>query len=459
MWKMNKQDLNFWDAWYESHKAQIEADFFTFLSFPTISTDPNYRPALLKAASWLQSYLQKIGMDVEIWQTEGHPVIYATSLKAGKDAPTVLFYHHYDVQPVDPLDKWRSDPFKPTKVGNEVYARGASDNKGQCFYSITALKAFLEQEQAPKVNIKLFIEGEEECGSVGSTEILKKKRKELAADYLFVVDGGISAPAQPSITLGLRGIITLEVILRNSRIDLHSGIHGGIVLNPNRALVQLLAKLWDDEGKIAIDGFYDNISVPTKEELKEIDQSVNEDVLKTNFGIQAFQGEGGFSLWASNAIRPTLEINGLSGGYSGEGFKTVIPSVAKAKISCRIVPDQTPEEVLEQIATFLKKNVPKGLSIEVKKDHGGKPVRTSPHTKAAKMAALAYEEVFGKKCQMAFCGASVPIVADLTEASKSESVVIGVGLSEDDIHAPNEHFGMDRFKQGFLVMCCILRRI
>lgn len=442
--------------WYDKHAKEIQTDFFTYLRFQSISTDPQYKNEVRKTAEWLQTYLTKIGLKTELWETIKHPVVYASHLQAGKDRPTVLLYSHYDVQPVDPLDKWKSPPFEPVIRDGEVYARGAADDKGQGFYSIMAIKAFLELAKKSNVNIKLFIEGEEECGSVGSTDILAKKKEALKADHLLIVDIGIPEKGVPAITLGLRGIAAFEVTCKNSNIDLHSGVHGGMVLNPNRALIQLLAKLWDENGKVTIPGFYDAVKVPSQEELALFDKNVDEEMLKKTFGIRSFQREGKYSLWESNTIRPVLEINGIGGGYTGVGFKTVIPSQAKAKISCRLTPDQDPEEIGRCIEAFLKQNVAKGIDLRFEWEHGGKPVRSSPNTPIAKIAAKAYEEVFGKTCKMLLCGATVPIVADLAAASGADTALIGVGLSTDDIHAPNEHFGMDRFEQGFLTIGRIL---
>lgn len=440
-------------AWYEKHAKEIQHDYFTFLKFPSISTDPNFKKHIDETANWVEAYLKKIGFKTQLWETSGHPVVFAEH-HVDDSRPTVLIYHHYDVQPVDPIDKWKTPPFEPTIRDGQVYARGASDNKGQCFYTMTALKALFELCKKVNVNIKLFIEGEEECGSGGAGEVLKSKRKELKTDYLLIVDAGIPAANTPAITIGLRGIVALEVTCKNSSIDLHSGMHGGVVLNPNRALIQMLARLWDKDGKIAIPGFYDTV-----EEFGKQQGDVDRAYLQKQFGIKAFQGEGSYTLLESNTIRPTLEINGISGGYTGEGFKTVIPSMSRAKISCRLVPRQDPQKIAALVADFLKKIAPAGLEIDVEWDHGGKAVRTSPDTKIAQVCCEAFSEVFGKPCAKILCGASIPLVAELTEACGGEVAMIGVSLDSDDIHAPNEHFGLDQFRQGFLTMARILGRL
>jgi acetylornithine deacetylase/succinyl-diaminopimelate desuccinylase-like protein len=441
-------------AWYEKHAKEIQQDYFTFLKFPSISTDPNFKKHIQETAHWVEAYLKKIGFKTQVWETIGHPVVFATHL-VDDSRPTVLIYHHYDVQPVDPIDKWKTPPFEPTIRDGQVYARGASDNKGQCFYTMTALKALFELCKKVNVNIKLFIEGEEESSSKGAMEVLKTKRDLLKADYVLVVDAGLPAPNTPAITMGLRGIVAMEATCKNSSIDLHSGLHGGIVLNPNRALIQMLAQLWDKNGKVTVPGFYDSVEDNRSQDTEDVDRAY----LQKQFGIKAFQGEGGYTLLESNTIRPTLEINGISGGYTGEGFKTVIPSMARAKISCRLVPHQDPERIAEQISSYLKKIAPAGLEIEVKWDHGGKAVRTSSDTKIAHICCEAFSEVFGKPCREILCGASIPLVVELGEACGGEVAVMGVALDSDDIHAPNEHFGLDQFRQGFLTMASILGRL
>jgi acetylornithine deacetylase/succinyl-diaminopimelate desuccinylase-like protein len=373
--------------------------------------------------------------------------------------PTVLIYHHYDVQPTDPIEKWKSPPFEPEIRDENVYARGASDNKGQCFYTLTALEAVLDLCKEIKLNIKVFVEGEEECGSSGALQMAQEKAELLKADYLLIVDGGLPSEGVPAITIGLRGALHFEVRCRNSNIDLHSGLHGGIALNPNRALIQLLAQCWDDSGKVAVPGFYEDVVVPSKEELKEIDQTLDLERLKKQFGMKAFQGEGNFSLWESNTIRPTLEINGIAGGYAGAGFKTVIPSEAIAKVSCRLVPNQEPSKIASAFVQFLKSQAPEGIELEITHDQGGVPVRTSAHTKLAQICSDAYSEVFEKPCKKILCGASIPLVPDLAKVAGGEVAVIGVGLDTDDIHAPNEHFGLDRLEIGFLTMGVILGKL
>jgi acetylornithine deacetylase/succinyl-diaminopimelate desuccinylase-like protein len=403
----------------------------------------------------MAEYLRKSGLTTELWETPVHPVIFAHHGQAS-NRPTVLFYYHYDVQPVDPLELWTTPPFEPTVRDGNVYARGASDDKGQGFYTAAALRAFLHRCPNPPFNIKVFVEGEEECGSAGPLAILKDKQKELKADYLFVVDGGLPAPGIPAISLGLRGLVALEVVCRNSSTDLHSGIHGGMALNPNRILIQLLSLLWDAEGRVAVPGFYNDVDLPSKAELEQFFKPDKEKDLREKFGLKVLKGEPGFSLWESNTIRPTLEINGIGGGYTGPGFKTVIPAVARAKISCRLVPRQEPQNIAQKIIAFLKHHAPPGADLEITTDHGGRPIREKTLSRAAQIASAAYEEVFGRPCEKMLGSASIPLIPDLTAASGAEMTIIGVGLATDNIHAPNEKFGLDRLEQGFLLISTIL---
>ncbi len=448
-----------WKKWFKDHYDETLKDFFTFLSFPSISTDPNHEQDSRRAATWLCDYMNKFGLETSLWETPGLPVVFGKHLKAGKDRPTLLIYHHYDVQPVDPLDLWKSDPFKPVVKENKVYARGAADNKGQCFYSLTAIKAFFQLAKEINFNLKVFIEGEEESGGRGTAAILQKKEAELKADYLLVVDFDIPNINTPGITVGMRGLVGLNIECSNSSIDLHSGVHGGIALNPNRALASLIAGMWDKKGKVAIPHFYDDVRSLSKADLARVDMSFDLDQYKKNFGANAFCAEEGFSLKESNSIRPTLEINGMWGGYTGAGFKTVIPAKAHAKISCRLVPDQDPEKIAQAIDAYLQQNAPKGIEIKAQVHHGAPAYRSDFDSSIVKVASLAYEEIFGKPCEYLLCGATVPIVVDLARVCKSQVAMIGVGLPDDDIHAPNEHFGLDRFELGFLTIGRILQGI
>lgn len=438
--------------WFSKNREAILRDFFQFLTFKSISADPAYKPEVLKCANWLGDYLKKIGMQVELWQTSGMPVLFAEYKSADKNAPTLLIYHHYDVQPADPLELWKSDPFSPVVRDGVVYARGAQDNKGQCFYCVTALKALFELTKQVPLNIKLFIEGEEESGSHGTEEAIEKKRERLKADYLLVVDSTLAAAGVPGLTMGVRGIMTMEFLCKNASTDLHSGTFGGIAYNPNRALAQAIAALWDKNGRVKIPHFYDDVAKLDEDQRKLLDLEFDPEWTRSQFGIQALAPEPGFSPKESSWIRPTVEINGMCGGYIGEGFKTVLPAQASAKISCRLVPNQDPEKIYKLLVDYLCAQFPAGFELKATYGHGAPAFRGNFHSPIAKTAAMSYEEVMKKPCRYMLSGGSIPIVAKLAEACGGEATLMGFGLDEDNIHAPNEHFGLDRFEMGYLTM-------
>lgn len=441
--------------YYTKHKQQALQDYFKFLSFESVSTDPKYKSQVLACADWLADYLKQIGFDIELWPTSGHPVIFGSNLKAGPDKPTLLIYNHYDVQPVDPLNEWTTPPFQPAIRDGEVYARGAEDNKGQCFYVTQALKALMERYKTLPINIKLCIEGEEECGSTGLSGILKdkKRQEQLKADYLAIVDMGLQNSQTPALTLGVRGLITMEVRVQGSKGDLHSGSHGGIVYNPLHALVEMLSKLRDDQGKVTVPGFYDDVKPLDAVHRSKISLTFDPQKYEEMFGAKPLGGEKEFTPLDRAWNRPTLEINGISGGYGGAGFKTVIPAKALAKISCRLVPNQDPQKIGKLVADYLKQLAPKGVAVEVEVYPGrGKAIRANPSSAVVTAFAKAYEELFQKPCEYIFEGGSIPVVTELAEASQSEVLLLGFGLPDDQIHAPNEHFGVDRLEKGFYVM-------
>ncbi len=463
---MHSPNKNFSDevkqlkALYAQYKEQGLKDYFRFLEFKSISSEQAYKDEVIACSKWLIAYLKEIGFEVEVWETKGHPTIFATHLKAGPDQPTLLIYNHYDVQPIDPLELWMSPPFTPTIRDGEVYARGAQDDKGQCFYVLLALKALIESGVGLPINIKLCIEGEEECGSFGLSEILESKSKQLQADYLAVVDVGFDSLSKPAITLGLRGLVTMDVELTGSDTDFHSGLHGGIALNPNHCLVKLLSLLRDDKGKIVIPGFYDDVATLSDEARQNLMWDFDSEEYTQNFGALPNGGEIDFTPLERNWLRPTLEINGINGGYTGQGFKTVIPAKASAKISCRLVANQKPQVIGKLVKDYLKSHVPSGMQIAVHvHPGGGDPVMADVTSKAAKAFITAYSEVFGIPCQAVYHGASIPIVPKLSKVSNAEVVLVGLGLPKDCIHAPNEHFGIKRIEIGFLTVARALMHL
>ncbi|MEI8365382.1 MAG: dipeptidase [Parachlamydiaceae bacterium] len=434
----------------QSHKEAL-ADFFTFLKFQSVSSDPSYKTHMATCSAWVSNYLKKIGLSVEIWPTSGHPTIFASYNKAGPEQPTLLIYNHYDVQPVDPVENWKTPPFEPTIHQGNIFARGAQDNKGQCFYVLLALKALIERDGKYPINLKLCIEGEEESGSTGLAGIMREKKNELKADYFAVVDLGMPNEKTPAVTLGVRGIVTMDVEVTGTHADLHSGCHGGVAFNPIHALVKLLAMTRDETGKVSIPGFYDAVNPLPEIEKQHLSMNFDPHEYEVDFGAQPTGGETALSPLERNWTRPTLEINGITGGYSGIGFKTVIPSKASAKVSCRLVSEQDPQIIGRLVANFFEAHAPQGTKVAVQlHEGGGKAVHVSAHSKAVKAFAQAYEEVFHTKCERIYSGASIPIVASLAEVCGGEIVMVGLGLSSDCIHAPNEHFSLDRIEKGFL---------
>lgn len=443
-----------WKDLYEAEKEQIMKDYFQLLQFQSISSENH--PDGYSCAKYLDKYLQDMGLETQNWQTDTYPIIFAQSKVKDSNLPTILFYHHYDVQPVEPIDEWKSSPFEPSVREGKVYARGAQDNKGQLSYSLAALKAFLKAYPNPGFRIKLCIEGEEECGSPGLQKLALEKAKQLRADSMLIVDLGLASKDQASISLGVRGLVTMELKVRGSVSDLHSGSHGGLVYNPLHALCQCLAKMRDDKGRILVPGFYDDIAAGDGEELFSFDFDRKD--YESEFG-PAIGGELDFEAQKRRTIRPTLEINGLWGGHCGQGFKTVIPAYAHAKLSCRLVPGQEPQKIGSLVRDYFLSLLPKGLEAEfIVHEGGGRALRSSPDSSIAKIVKETYEELFASPCQYTLEGGSIPISVDLASASKADVLFMGYGLDSDQIHAPNEHFGLDRFEKGFLTIARILER-
>lgn len=418
--------------------------FFELLSIPSISSEKAFSSDVRRCAHWVKSYLESIGYKTELIETDRHPILIASYIVDLKQK-TLLIYNHYDVQPVDPLELWKSPPFEPTIRDGEVFARGAQDNKGQLFYVLSALSSL----KKPPINIKLCIEGEEECGSKSLHDTLPKIKDQLKADYMAIVDLGIPRIDKPAITLGTRGLITFELKLTGSNSDMHSGMQGGVLFNPIHALVQMLAKARNDAGEITIPGFYEGILPVSPNEKEKIDFSFDERAYRKNFDAEPVGGEQKYPPLERLWLRPTLEINGIHGGYTGDGFKTVIPAEAYAKLSCRLVPGQEPEKVAECLKTYFTTHAPKGMKVTFTVNPGsGIAARSSPASKGVQAFSKALSEVFQAPCSFILEGASIPIIPDLAQASGAEPILIGLGLPTDNIHAPNEHFGIDRLQKG-----------
>jgi acetylornithine deacetylase/succinyl-diaminopimelate desuccinylase-like protein len=449
-----KTTMNQWKARIENNRTDWMAKYFRLLSFASISTEADFSSSVIDCANWLEQELKGLGFNVEQWHPiNGHPILFATYSKAGKEKPTLLIYNHYDVQPVDPVEAWDTPPFSPSLRNGEVYARGAQDNKGQLFYVLESLKLLIEETGTLPINIKLCIEGEEEIGSPSLNTLLMEKKDALKADYLAIVDLGMRQPQVPSLTLGIRGIVTLDVHVQGSAVDLHSGSHGGLAANPNQALIALLASLHDQDGRVTIPGFYDDIVELTPQEKEVISFHFDPSAYEKESGAKPVGGEKEYLPLERAWLRPTLEINGISGGYTGQGFKTVIPAHAHAKLSCRLVANQDPKKIGQLVANYLMQHSPQGVHISAVVHSGsGKSIKVSPHSTVVKAFSKAFDTVFGNSCEYIYEGASIPITAALAEVSGAETILLGLGLITDHIHAPNEHFGVDRLEKGMLVM-------
>ena len=442
---------------FDAEKDEILADFFRFLQFPSISSEPEHARSVQDCAAWLVSILENNGLAARHWNLPGqHPVILAEWLGAGPAQPTVLLYGHYDVQPVDPLKLWHSPPFEPTVRDGQVFARGAQDNKGQSWYTVSAVCSLLNKNGSLPVNLKLCLEGEEEMGSSALRSILTQEPECFAADYVFVIDVGLKDALTPSVTVGVRGLASLTAEFIGSGVDLHSGTHGGIAYNPNHALVEILAKMRDASGKVTVPGFYDLVIEPPAEDLALLNFDFDKAGYEKTFAARPLGGERAFSPVERNVLRPTLEINGIAGGYAGSGFKTVIPASATAKISARLVLNQDPHHIVNLLGDFIRSNTPEGVMVEITEHTGSRPLRTDLKSKAVQTAASVFAEAFGKPSSFLLDGATIPIVVDLAEATRGQVVLIGYGLPDDNIHAPNEHFGIDRLRLGFATICRLL---
>ncbi len=441
--------------WYEKNKEAVYKDYFKFLEFQSVSTDPSYSPHVLSCADWVVAYLEQLNLETRKIDTPNYPVIFAKT-PTKENAHTILMYGHYDVQPIDPIELWDTDPFEPVIKNNNVFARGASDDKGQIFYAIIAIKALLEITKDLPINVKFCIEGEEESGSLGLTKILEKEKDTFACDSLLIVDVGTPDVNTPAITLGARGLVQMEIELTNGKSDLHSGVHGGITYSVNRAMTELLSKFWDKDHRIQVPGIYDDVApIPKKDFDTELDLKEYQKV----FEINATAIEKGVDPLQANWFLPSVEINGMSGGYSGKGMKTVIPAKASAKISCRLVANQSPEKVVQQIKNFLINNTPAGIDIKIKDYPGSFPIIGNIHSQVAKAAIKAYTEIYNKPCKRIITGSSIPVVWDMMQILNCEMILVGVGIVGDNIHAPNEHFGLDRFEKGFYMIALLIENL
>lgn len=440
--------MNTITEYIEKNKDRFLEELFALLRIPSVSADPKYKNDVLKTADAVKDSLVKAGADkVEICATAGYPIVYGEKIIDAK-LPTVLVYGHYDVQPADPLELWTSGPFEPVIKDGKIYARGACDDKGQMYMHVKAFEYMMQSNTLP-CNIKFMIEGEEEVGSNNLGTFVKNNKEKLKADVILISDTGIIANDIPSITVGLRGLSYMEVEVTGPNRDLHSGLYGGAVANPINVLCEMIAKMKDENEHINIKGFYDDVEVISDEERAEMAKApFSLDDYKKALDLSDIHGEKGYSTNERNSIRPTLDVNGIWGGYQGEGAKTVIASKAYAKISMRLVPHQNSDKITQLFTDYFKSVAPKSVKVKVTAHHGGEPVVTPSDSVAYKAASKAMETTFGKKPIPVRSGGSIPIVAMFKSELGLDSVLLGFGLDSDAIHSPNEHFGVFNYLKG-----------
>ncbi len=435
----------------KSHKKKYLEELKDYLRIPSISTLEENKKDIEKCSKFVASKLKDAGMEgVKIFPTDGHPLVYAEWMKApGK--PTVLVYGHYDVQPVDPIELWNDDPFEPVIKGGKIYARGADDNKGQNFVHIKSVEAYLKIKGELPVNVKFLIEGEEEIGSMNLEKFIKKNKKLLKCDTVLISDTSMYAPGIPTINYGLRGLAYMEIEVVGPNRDLHSGSFGGGIANPINELAKIISKLQDKNGKITIPEFYKDVKVLTKKERENYKKlNFSDAALMKEYGVKELQGEKGYSTLERFSGRPTLDCNGIIGGFTGDGAKTVLPSKASAKISMRLVPNQKPKEIAKLFIKHVKSLAPKSIKINVKALHGGLPIVMPLDNKAIEAASKAVSKAFGKETVYTREGGSIPIVVEFSKQLNAPVVLMGLGLETDNIHSPNEHFPLKNFELGIL---------
>ena len=438
----------------DTNKDRFLDELFELIKIPSISAQKEHDSDVRKAAELIKNHLLKLNLDnCEICKTQGHPIVYGEKI-IDKNLPTILVYGHYDVQPVDPIELWDQDPFKPyiknTKIHPEgaIFARGACDDKGQMFMHIKALEIMMHQNNLP-CNVKFMIEGEEEVGSDNLELFVKNNKEKLANDIILVSDTGMISKTIPSITTGLRGLSYMEVELTGPNRDLHSGHYGGTVANPINVLSKMINSLHDSNNKITIPGFYDNVIEMSSDERKELNKApFNINEFKESIGLKLEHGELGYTTSERQSIRPALDVNGIWGGYTEEGAKTVLPSKANAKISMRLVPGQNWKRINKLFTDHILNIAPETVSVKVTEHHGGQPYVAPTNTIGFKAASMAYKDVFNLNPIPTRDGGSIPIIALFEQELDSKTILMGFGLDTDAIHSPNEHFGVSNFFNG-----------
>ena len=442
------------------HRESYVTELKQLLAIPSISALPEHAADVRRCAEWCGEEMRRIGLEnVRLYETNGNPIVYGDWLHA-PHAPTMLFYGHYDVQPVDPVDLWDSPPFEATVRDGEIYARGAADDKGQVFMHLKAIEAHLKQTHRLPLNIKVIVEGEEEVGSVNLDHFVREHRDALKTDVVVISDSAMFDRDVPSICYSLRGLVYFQVDLRGTKSDLHSGVFGGAVVNPNMALAQMLAQMKDKSGRIRIPGFYDDVRALSDEERAEWKKlPFSEKRYRTDLGAPKLFGESGFTTLERVWGRPTFEVNGLLGEFTGDGAKTVIPAVSMAKVSMRLVPDQHPDKIAELFEAYVHDIAPPSVEVRVTRMHGGKPWITGFDNAYVRAAGRAIEQGFGKAPVFCREGGSIPVVSTFQEELGAPAVLFGVGLPDENAHAPNEKLDLSNFHNGVVASAILYEEL
>jgi acetylornithine deacetylase/succinyl-diaminopimelate desuccinylase-like protein len=436
-------------AYIDQNRSRFLEELAAWVRIPAISSEPAHSADMVKNAEHLMGELASLGAGrVELWPTKGHPAVFA-EWKCSSKAPTLLVYGHHDVQPVDPLDQWVTPPFEPSIRDGRMWGRGVVDDKGQVHIHVKAIEAFLKTKKMLPINLKFIVEGEEEIGSVNLDELLRTKAKDLQADFVCVSDTAMFGRGIPSLCVGLRGLMYLDVRVDGPKTDLHSGSFGGGVANPVNALARILAKLHDDDGRVAVPGFYDNVVELTQEEREAIrGLPFNEAEWLASTGATAAVGEKGRSTLERVWARPTIDCCGIHGGFTGEGAKTIIPAYATAKVSSRLVPNQEPREIQEKVAEYLKKVAPEGVRVTVEYLHGGRPYLAPTSHPVFDVAKRAFAKAFGRPTVFIREGGSIPFVRTIADATGKPCLLMGFGQPDENAHAPNEWLDLENYHLG-----------
>ncbi|MCA9014276.1 MAG: dipeptidase [Planctomycetaceae bacterium] len=446
-------------TYLEEHQDRFVSELVEFLKIPSVSADSTLKSETRQGAEFVLKQMEAAGLESRLVETAGHPIVYGAWKKAaGK--PTVLVYGHYDVQPPDPLDQWTTPPFEPDIRDGHIYARGATDDKGQMYTHIKSVEAWMKTHGELPVNVVFVIEGEEEVGSNNLDRFLEENHDLVASDIAVISDTSQYAPGIPAITYGLRGILACEVIVRGPKQDLHSGVFGGAVTNPGNALAKMVAALHDDQGRVQIPGFYDAVLELTQEERDQFAAlPFDEAKFMNDLGVNAVAGEAGFTTLERRWARPTCDVNGMISGYTGEGPKTIVPAQARVKLTCRLVPDQDPKALTKALEQFLRDQLPAGLTMEFIDFHGCRGLVFDFHSPYMSAARSAIEQAFGAAPVMIREGGSIPVVETFQKLVGVETLLLGWGQNTDNLHSPNERFSQEAFRQGTLASALLWQEL